>query len=132
MVTTSKPMGSAQASTYYEKDNYYMKDSQFTQWNGKLAEEFEINKTNASNNIHNKDFYAILNGLNPKYLTEQDMKDFQKLDKEKEHLEKKIKKWAKDNKILVFDKENNPFKAEVEKFNEAKASLTKSIDKRNG
>lgn len=109
-----------------------MKHSQFTQWNGKLAEEFGINKTNASNNINNKDFYAILNGLNPKYLTDQDMKDFQNQIKKKNILKKKIKKWAKDNKILVLTKKIILLKLKLKNLTSKKASLIKSIDKRNG
>ena len=44
MTTLSRPMGCAQTSTYYEKDNYYMKDSQVTRWYGSLAEEFGLDK----------------------------------------------------------------------------------------
>ena len=90
MTTTSKPMGSAQASTYYEKDNYYMKDSQVSRWHGSLVDDFGLEKDKS---INEKDFYAILNGLNPEYVSNDDAKEFKKLEKEKEALERKINKW---------------------------------------
>lgn len=129
MTTTSKPMGSAQASTYYEKDNYYMKDSQVSRWYGSLADEFGLEKDKS---INEKDFYAILNGLDPSKITNDDVKEFKKLDKEKEDLEKKINKWKKSNNIKDFDKKNNPFKNEIDAFNIKKISLEKEINKRNG
>mgnify|MGYP003392657808 FL=1 len=99
MTTLSKPMGCAQSSTYYEKDNYYMKDSQVTRWYGSLAEEFGLDKEKS---IDGKDFYAILNGLDPSKITNDDVKEFKKLDKEKEDLEKKINKWKKSNNNIRY------------------------------
>jgi len=122
-------MGCAQTSTYYEKDNYYMKDSQVSRWYGSLADEFDLEKDKS---INEKDFYAILNGLDPSKITNDDVKEFKKLDKKKEDLEKKINKWKKSNNIKDFDKKNNPFKNEIDAFNIKKISLEKEINKRNG
>ena len=106
-----------------------MKDSQVTRWYGSLAEEFGLDKEKS---IDGKDFYAILNGLDPSKITNDDVKEFKKLDKEKEDLEKKINKWKKSNNIKDFDKKNNPFKEEIDAFNIKKISLEKEINKRNG
>lgn len=63
MVTTSKAMSTAQAGSYYEKDNYYIKDGMTEKgsWYGDGAQELGLN-----GDIDFKDFNAVLEGKDPR------------------------------------------------------------------
>jgi hypothetical protein len=78
MVTASKAMSAGQASSYFQKDNYYIKDgiTETGQWNGKAAEELGL-----SGEINHKEFVELLNGYKPGSLTDGQIKQLEELNK---------------------------------------------------
>jgi conjugative relaxase-like TrwC/TraI family protein len=68
MVTASKPMSAGQAGTYFNKDNYYIKDgiTEKGQWGGKGAEELGL-----KGDVNEKEFIEVLNGYKPGSLTHE-------------------------------------------------------------
>jgi conjugative relaxase-like TrwC/TraI family protein len=92
MVTASKAMSAGQAGTYFNKDNYYIKDgiTEKGQWSGKAAEELGL-----KGNVNQKDFVEVLNGYKPGSLTNEQLKTLEGINKIEGSLQTDAKKIAK-------------------------------------
>lgn len=85
MVSGSDFMTALQATSYFEKDNYYLKDgaTEKGQWYGKTAEPF-----GESGEINMKHFYELANGIKPRALSTSEYHELRNLDKEAAKLQK--------------------------------------------
>jgi conjugative relaxase-like TrwC/TraI family protein len=89
MVTGSDFMTALQATSYHERDNYYLKDgvTEKGQWLGLTAEFF-----GKSGDVDMKDFYEFANGIKAGALSKSEYKELRQLDVEAANLQTEFEK----------------------------------------
>lgn len=92
MVTGSDFMTALQATSYHERDNYYLKDgvTEKGQWLGQTAELL-----GKSGDVDMKDFYELANGIKPGALSKSEYKELRQLDVEAANLQTQFEKISK-------------------------------------
>jgi hypothetical protein len=124
MVTASKPMSAGQASTYFDKDNYYIKDgiTEKGQWSGKAAEALGL-----KGDVNQKDFVEVLNGYKPGSLSNEQIKMLEGINKVESSLREKAVEISK----MKDGTEKTALKAEldgrIKEYNGARLDFHKDV-----
>lgn len=124
MVTGSKAMSAGQAGTYFNKDNYYIKDgvTEKGQWTGKAAEELGL-----KGDVNQKDFVEVLNGYKPGSLTNEQLKTLEGINKIEGSLQtdaKKIEKMPDGDEKTKFKEELD---VKIKAYNETRLDFHKDV-----
>lgn len=116
MVSMSKAMSSSGAASYFEKDNYYMKDgvTEKGEWQGELAHSLgfdgEVNKV---------DFTALVNGYDPSKLDKDQLKQIESYAKEASAITQRFEREDDEGKVAM--------KSEIDQFNANKKEFDTTL-----
>ena len=124
MVSMSKAMSAGQAGTYFSKDNYYIKDgvTELGKWGGNTTEALGL-----SGDVEQKNFVELLNGYAPNSLTNEQIKDLEKLNKTETALTAEAEKLSKmedsDEKTALKE----ALDTKIKSYNETRADFHKDV-----
>lgn len=117
-------MSAGQASTYFDKDNYYIKDgiTEKGQWSGKAAEALGL-----KGDVNQKDFVEVLNGYKPGSLSNEQIKMLEGINKVESSLREKAVEISK----MKDGTEKTALKAEldgrIKEYNGARLDFHKDV-----
>lgn len=124
MVSMSKAMSAGQAGTYFSKDNYYIKDgvTELGKWGGNTTEALGL-----SGAVEQKNFIELLNGYAPNSLTNEQIKDLEKLNKTETALTTEAENLSKmeDGEEKTALKE--ALDTKIKSYNEIRADFHKDV-----
>lgn len=126
MTTISNFQTAAQATSYLEKDNYYLKDglTEIGSFGGSFAQKLGFN-----GNADMKDFYLLANGINPSLLQNKEsitgtLKKFDKLEAE---FTKEANAIGKIDNLSIKTEKEKALLLRIEEHNKERAEFNKGL-----
>lgn len=126
MTTISNYQSASQATSYLEKDNYYIKDgiTEIGQYGGELSKEFGLN-----GNVDMKDFYLLANGINPSELSNKNeiVTTLKQIDNLENELKTDFNNLSKTEQGEYKDKLQNLYNDKLEQYNQLREEFNSSL-----
>jgi len=126
MTTISNYQSASQATSYLEKDNYYIKDgiTEIGQYGGELSKEFGLN-----GNVDMKDFYLLANGIQPNDLKnkEEVVSTLKQIDKLENELKTDFNNLAKNVLDKNKDKLQELYNDKLEQYNQLREEFNEFL-----